>query len=153
VKEIDSSVLVDVLKECRTHPTNILRTLLTVQDALGYVPPEAVADIARSLEVTEADVAGVLSYYPELRTRAAGRHLVRICMGESCVANHCSRVLAALRGRLRIDLGETTSDNRFSLERVYCLGNCAVSPSVMVDDEIYGRVRGADVLSILEGYE
>ena len=74
-------------------------------------------------------------------------------MGESCVANRCSRVLAALRSRLGIDLGETTSDNRFSLERVYCLGNCAVSPTVMVDEEIYGRVRGADVLSILEEYE
>lgn len=153
MKEIDSSVLVDVLKECRTHPPNVLQALLAVQDALGYVPPEAVADIARSLEVTEADVAGVLSYYPELRTRASSRHLVRICMGESCLANHCSRVLAALRGRLRIDLGETTSDNRFSLERVYCLGNCAVSPTVMVDEEIYGRVGGADVLSILEEYE
>ena len=127
---------------CRTRPPNILQTLLAVQDALGYVPPEAVADIARSLEVTEADVAGVLSYYPELRTRPSGRHLVRICMGESCVANRCSRVLAALRSRLGIDLGATTSDNRFSLERVYCLGNCAVSPTVMVDEEIYGRVKG-----------
>lgn len=153
MKEIDSSVLADLLKECRAHPPNVLQTLLAVQDALGYVPAEAVADIARSLEVTEADVAGVLSYYPELGTRAPGRHLVRICLGESCVANRCSRVLAALRSRLKIDLGETTSDNRFSLERVYCLGNCAVSPTVMVDEEIYGRVGSADALSILEGYE
>ncbi len=153
MKKKEGSSLETALGTCRTRPPNVLQTLLAVQDALGYVPPEAVADIARYLEVTEADVAGVLSYYPELRTRASGRHLVRICMGESCVANRCNRGLVALRSRLGIDLGETTSDNRFSLERVYCLGNCAVSPTVMVDEAIYGRVGGVDVLAILEEYE
>jgi NADH:ubiquinone oxidoreductase subunit E len=68
------------------------------------------------------------------------------------VANHCGRVLAALRNTLRIDLGETTPDGRFTLERVYCVGNCAVSPTVMVDGDIHGWVTESDVASLLKDY-
>jgi NADH:ubiquinone oxidoreductase subunit E len=102
--------------------------------------------------VTDADVAGVLSFYPDLHTRPRGRHLIRICMGESCLANHCTRVLSAMGDELRIGLNATTPDGRFTLERVYCVGNCAVSPSVMVDDEVHGRVTSSDVPALLEKY-
>jgi len=132
------------------RPTNILQTLLAVQDALGYVPPPAVPAIARALEMSAAEVAGVLSYYPDLRTTPPGSHLIRVCLGESCVANHCSRVLDAVRGHLKLDVGATTADGRFTLERVYCMGNCAVAPTVAVDDRIYGRVRPTDMVAILD---
>ena len=134
------------------RPTNILQTLLAVQDALGYVPPPAVPAIARALEMSAAEVAGVLSYYPDLRTTPPGSHLIRVCLGESCVANHCSRVLDAVRGHLKLDVGATTADGRFTLERVYCMGNCAVAPTVAVDDKIYGRVRPTDMAGILDEY-
>ncbi|MEK6526875.1 MAG: NAD(P)H-dependent oxidoreductase subunit E [Nitrospirota bacterium] len=146
-------ILPAILAQLQAHPPNVLGSLLVVQEALGYVPLSAVAEIARALEVTEADVAGVLSYYPDLRTRPTGRHLVRVCMGESCVANHCGRVLTVLRGKLGIDLGETTPDGRFTLERVYCVGNCAVSPTVMVDEQVHGRVTEMKVADLLEEYQ
>lgn len=152
MKESRVLMLPAILAQLQTHPPNVLESLLVVQEALGYVPLSAVAEIARALEVTEADVAGVLSYYPDLRTRPTGRHLIRVCTGESCVANHCGRVLAALRNTLRIDLGETTPDGRFTLERVYCVGNCAVSPTVMVDGDIHGWVTESDVASLLKDY-
>jgi NADH:ubiquinone oxidoreductase subunit E len=152
VKEHDSQ-LVAVLQHCTTRPPNILDTLLAVQDALGYVPPAALPDIARALTVTEADVAGVLTYYPELRTHPPGRHLIRVCTGESCVANHCGRLLDALAEELRIGMGATTPDGRFTLEKVYCVGNCAVSPSVMIDEEVYGRVAPGEVPELLKGYK
>lgn len=145
--------LASILERCRANPSNVLGTLLAVQGGLGYVPPTAVPEIARALMVTEADVAGVLSYYPELRTHPPGRHLVRVCTGESCVANHCSRLLEALANRLRVGFGETTPDGRFSLEKVYCVGNCAVGPSVMIDEDVHGRVAPGDVPKLLEGYE
>lgn len=144
-----------VLQRCRprdSKPANVLQTLLAVQDELGYAPTGAIPDIARALGVTEADVAGVLSYYPDLRTRPTGRHLIRVCTGESCVANHCDRVLTALRKKLGVNLNETTPDGRFTLERVYCVGNCAVSPTVIVDEEVYGRVTESDVASLLKDY-
>lgn len=142
-----------VLERFRTQPVNILQTLLAVQHAVGYVPPDSIAEIARSLDVTEADVTGVLSFYPYLRTRPVGRHVIRVCFGESCFANQGGRALIAFRHHLKIDLGETTPDGRFTLERVYCLGNCAVAPTVVVDDQLYGRVMSAEVLTILDKYE
>jgi NADH:ubiquinone oxidoreductase subunit E len=133
-------------------PPNILSCLLAVQEALGYVPHDAIPEIARSLDVTEADVAGVLSYYPDLRTGRPGRHVIRVCTGESCAANHCAKGLAALQDRLKIRVGETTPDGRFTLEQVSCVGNCAVGPSLVIDEDVYGRVGGADVARLLEAY-
>jgi NADH:ubiquinone oxidoreductase subunit E len=141
-----------VLAQCRTDPPNVLDTLLTVQERIGYVPPSAVPEIARALEVTEADVSGVLSYYPELRAHPPGRHLIRVCTGESCVANHCGRLTEALAEELRIGMGATTPDGRFTLEKVYCVGNCAVGPSVMIDEDIHGRVSPEEIIALLALY-
>jgi NADH:ubiquinone oxidoreductase subunit E len=127
--------------------------LLTVQEALGHVPLDGLNEISCALGVTEADVAGVLSYYPDLRTRPSGRHLIRVCMGESCMANHCGRVLREFQDHLRIGVGDTAPGGRFRLEHVYCLGNCAVSPTVVVDGELYGRVTPSQIGTLLERYK
>jgi NADH:ubiquinone oxidoreductase subunit E len=142
-----------ILQQCRTDPPNILDTLLAVQAKLGHVPAEAVPEVARVLEVTEADVSGVLSYYPELRTHQTGRHVIRVCTGESCVANHCGRLTEALAEELRVGMGATTPDGRFTLGKIYCIGNCAVGPSVMIDEDVHGRVTPGDVAELLKGYK
>lgn len=140
-------------KPARGEPPNILRTLLAVQQAVGYVPQNGIHKIARILEVTEADVAGVLSYYPDLRRDPSSpRHVIRICMGESCVANHCDRILRELHERLRVGVGETSPGHRFRLEQVFCLGNCAVGPTVAIDEDLYGRVSPSRVKSLLDRY-
>ena len=110
-----------------------------VQGELGYVPAEAVPRIAAALGVTDSDVAGVLSFYHDFRTDPPGRHVIRFCMGESCLATHCEKSLEALRHAAGCGLGETSKDGRFTLEKVYCLGNCALSPSMLVNDELHGR--------------
>lgn len=146
----------DILDRCRpasSQRPNILQTLLTIQDGVGHVPLEAISEIAHTLGVTEAEVAGVLSYYPDLRTKPAGRHVIRVCMGESCLANHGGRVLRELREQLRIDAGETAPGGRFRLEPVFCAGNCAVSPTMIIDDDIHGRVAPSQVAALLERYK
>ncbi len=148
-----ASGLSEVILACRPQNQarpNILRTLLTVQESFGHVPGEAVAQIADALDVPEADVRGVLSYYPDLRTEPAGRHVVRLCMGEACVANRASELLRVVREDLGIGIGETTAGGLVTLERVYCLGNCGVGPTVMVDDRIYGRVTGTELHAMLK---
>lgn len=142
-----------ILAQCHTDPPNVLDTLLAVQGRLGHVPSAAVPEIARALEVTEADVSGVLSYYPELRTQPPGRHLIRVCTGESCVANHCGRLTEALAEELRVGMGATTPDGRFTLEKIYCVGNCAVGPSVMIDEDVHGRVTPSDIGTLLASYK
>ncbi|MDE3018346.1 MAG: NAD(P)H-dependent oxidoreductase subunit E [Nitrospirota bacterium] len=144
--------LAAVLARHRTKPPNILQALLEIQGDLGAVSVRAIPEIAKALDVTEADVAGVLSYYPELRTAQPGRHLIRVCLGESCMANHGAKVLARLRAHLKIEVGETTRDGRFTLAPIYCVGNCAVGPSLMVDGDVIGRVSPDQVPALLEEY-
>ena len=131
------------------EPANILRTLIAVQRVLGYVPASAIGPVAEALKVPEPHVAGVLSYYPDLHAAPRGRRVVRVCLGEACVANRSCDVLAECQRILGIGIGETTKDGRTTLERVYCLGNCGVGPTVMIDETIHGRVRPSDMENIL----
>ena len=141
-----------ILETVRGEPSNILKALLALQEQLGYVPAEAVSEIAHALGVTTAQVAGVLSYYPDLRLTHPGRHLIRVCMGESCYANGCGRLLRELQDRLRVDVGETAAGGKFPLDTMSCAGNCAVSPTVMIDRDLYGRVLPSQLETLLERY-
>ena len=147
--------LAEALESCRPVPPakpNILKTLLAVQSALGHVPTSAIPQIAQVLGVTNAQVAGVLSYYSDLRTQPPGRHLIRVCMGESCTANHGGLVLRAIQEHVRVVVGDRTPEGRFTVEQMSCAGNCAVSPTVMIDGDPHGRVAPSDVPSLLEPY-
>ena len=147
--------LAEVLESCHPLPPakpNILKTLLVVQSVLGHVPTSAISRIAKLLGVTDAQITGVLSYYPDLRTQSAGRHLIRVCMGESCMANHGGRVLRAIQEHVRAAVGATTPEGRFTVEQMSCAGNCAVSPTVMIDEDLRGRMTPSDVPSLLELY-
>lgn len=148
--------LAEALESCRPVPPdkpNILKTLLAVQSALGYVPTSDLPQIAQVLGVTDAQVAGVLSYYSDLRTQPPGRHLIRVCIGESCMANHGMRGLRAIQDYVGVIVGEGTKTGRFTVEQMPCAGNCAVSPTVIVDDEVYGRVVPSQAAALLERYE
>ena len=147
--------LAEALESCRPVPPdkpNILKTLLAVQSALGYVPTSGIPQIAQMLGVTDAQVAGVLSYYSDLRTQSPGRHLIRVCMGESCTANHGARVFLALQEYVRVTVGDPTQADRFTVEQMSCAGNCAVSPTVMIDEDLCGRVTPSGIQSLLEPY-
>ena len=147
--------LAESLESCRPVPPdkpNILKTLLTVQSTLGHVPANVIPQIAQVLGVTDAQVAGVLSYYPDLRTQSPGRHLIRVCTGESCTANHGGLVLRAIQDYVRNGIEDRAQAERFTVERMSCAGNCAVSPTVMIDEDLCGRVTPSDVLSLLERY-
>ena len=151
-----NSKFVEALESCRPVPPaepNILKTLLAVQSALGHVPVNTLPQIAQTLGATEAQVAGVLSYYSDLRTQSPGRHLIRVCRGESCMANHGGRVFRAIQDHVQVAVGETTPEGRFTVETMSCAGNCAVSPTVMIDEDLRGRVTPSDVPSLLDPYK
>lgn len=145
--------LTETLETCRPVPPdkpNILKTLLAVQSVLGYVPTSDLPQIAQVLGVTIAQVAGVLSYYSDLRTQPPSGHLIRVCMGESCMANHGVRLLRAIQDQVCVAVGDRTQAERFTVEQMSCAGNCAVSPTVIVDDEVYGRVVPSQAAALLE---
>ena len=122
------------------EPGPLLEILHAVQDELGSVPPEAVPLIADGLNLSRAEVHGVISFYHHFRERSPGRHVVQLCRAEACQSMNSRALEEFVRGRLRVDFGETTADGRVTLEAVYCLGNCACAPSMMVDGQLHGRV-------------
>jgi len=130
-------------------PGGLLPLLHAVQDALGFVPADAVPGIARALHLSRAEVHGVISFYHNFRGKPAARHVLQICRAESCQAMGARALEAHARMRLGIDYGGTTADGAITLEPVYCLGNCACSPSVRLDDEVHARVDAARLDELL----
>jgi formate dehydrogenase subunit gamma len=122
------------------EPGPLLEILHAIQHELGCVPPEAVPQLAAALNLSHAEVHGVISFYHHFRQEAPGRFVVQLCRAEACQAMNSRALEEFVRGRLRLDFGETTPDGRITLEPVYCLGNCACAPSLMVNGELHGRV-------------
>lgn len=129
----------------------LLPILNAVQAEFGYVPADAVPVIAKRLNLSRAEVHGVISFYHLYRTSPGGAHTVYLCAAESCQAAGGTALAAHACDRLGVALHGTTDDGRFTLEPIYCLGNCACSPAVMVDGTLHGRVTPAAFDRILEG--
>jgi formate dehydrogenase subunit gamma len=121
-------------------PGALLPVLHAVQEALGYVPKDAVPLIAHALNLSLAEVHGVLSFYHYFRQHRGGRHVVHLCRAEACQALGAAALEAHAKESLGIEFHGTTADGAISLEPVYCLGNCALGPSLMIDTELQGRV-------------
>jgi formate dehydrogenase subunit gamma len=118
----------------------LLPILHAIVDRLGHVDEQAIPIIADVLNLSRAEVHGVVSFYHDFRRTPAGRHLLKVCRAEACQSMGCERLVDRLETALGIAIGNTTPDGRVTLETVYCLGNCALSPAVMLDGELLGRV-------------
>jgi formate dehydrogenase subunit gamma len=128
---------------CEAHgnrPDELLEILHAVQAELGFVPDAVLPVIANALNLSRAEVYGVVSFYHDFRRAPAGRHVVKICRAEACQAMHTEKLCSHAEERLGTRFGETSPDGEFTLEAVYCLGNCALSPAVMIDGSLFGCV-------------
>jgi formate dehydrogenase subunit gamma len=130
----------EITTALKDKPGALLPILHAIQDALGYVPAESVPAIAKALNLSRAEVHGVISFYHYFRDTQPGKHTIHLCRAESCQAMGGKQLEKHVKTRLGIDFHETTADGKFTLEPVYCLGNCACSPAMQIDNEIYGRV-------------
>jgi formate dehydrogenase subunit gamma len=130
----------EITTALKDKPGALLPILHAIQDAMGYVPEESVPAIAKALNLSRAEVHGVISFYHYFRETKPGKHTIHLCRAESCQAMGGKQLEQHVKNRLGIDFHETTADGEFSLEPVYCLGNCACSPAMQIGNEIYGRV-------------
>jgi formate dehydrogenase subunit gamma len=147
-------VVLQVVAEHKSRPGPLIEILHAVQARLGYVPPAAVAVLASELNLSRAEVHGVVTFYHFFRDHPAGRHMLRLCRAESCQSMGANALAAHAKRRLGIDFHETTADGAFTLEAVYCLGNCACSPAMMIDGDLVGRVTPEmfdDIVAAREG--
>jgi formate dehydrogenase subunit gamma len=129
-----------IIAELKDKPGALLPILHAIQDTLGYIPEDSVPAIAQSLALSRAEVHGVISFYHYFRDTPPGKHTIHLCRAESCQAMGSNKLEDHVKAKLGIDYHETSADGQFSLEPVYCLGNCACSPAIQIGDEVYGRV-------------
>ncbi|MDO8863800.1 formate dehydrogenase subunit gamma [Haliea sp. E1-2-M8] len=135
----------------RSQPGALLPVLHAVQDSLGYIPRDAIVVMAEALGLTRAEVSGVISFYHHFRTTPPGQHIVEICRAEACQAVGARQLEAHAKSRLGLNYHQTRADGQFSLEPVYCLGNCACGPSIRIGDVVHGRVSEARFDDLLAG--
>jgi formate dehydrogenase subunit gamma len=149
-----AAAIAECIGQHREVPGGLLPLLHAIQARLGFVPADSVPSIAKALHLSRAEVHGVISFYHDFRSEPAGNHILQICRAEACQAVGARALEAHAKSSLGVDFGGTTADGAVTLEAVYCLGNCACSPSVRLDDEIHARVdatRLDELLADLSG--
>ncbi len=134
---------VKALAVCAAHgnkPDELLEILHALQHDLGYVPESTLPVIANALNLSRAEVHGVVTFYHDFKREPQGRHTIKICRAEACQAMGTDKLCDHAEKKLGTELGGTTKDGKFTVQAVYCLGNCALSPAVMIGDDLYGKV-------------
>ncbi len=129
----------------------LLPILHGIQDTFGFVPPAAVPQIAQALNLSRAEVHGVISFYHHFRSAPPGRHILKLCRAEACQSVGARAIETHVRRRLDIGFNETCVDGSLTLEAVYCLGNCACAPSAMLDDRVHGRLSIELIDRLIDG--
>jgi formate dehydrogenase subunit gamma len=118
----------------------MLPILHAFQETFGCVPQEAAPLIAEALNLSRAEVHGVITFYHDFRREPAGRHVLKLCRAEACQSCGCDGLIEQAQSRLGVKLGETSADGRITIEAVYCLGLCSTAPSAMLDGKLLGRL-------------
>ncbi|KGJ95984.1 formate dehydrogenase subunit gamma [Thalassotalea sp. ND16A] len=140
----------DIIEQKRQLPGALLPVLHDIQNTLGFIPPQAIALIASALNQTEAEIHGVISFYHHFKTRPVGAHVIEVCRAEACQAMGSRELEQHVKNTLNLDYHQNTKDQQFSLEPVYCLGNCACAPSIRVADKVYGRMNAEKFAQLLD---
>lgn len=143
-----------VLEEYAAAPGSLITILQKAQDILGYLPEEAIMQIAERTGVAPAKVYGVATFYTQFRLEPAGKYQLMLCLGTACHVNGAAGIVAAVSERLGVCDGETTEDGLFTLNVVACLGCCSLAPVMMVrgkgGDEVYGNLTKVSVIQVLD---
>lgn len=138
-----------IIQEMRGLEGPLLPILRGIQEEFGHVPQDSLPVIAEALNISRAEVYGVVSFYHDYRRHPAGRHVLKLCQAESCQSMGSDAVAAKIKQLLGIGFHETTRDGSVTLEPVYCLGLCACSPSAMLDGEVIGRLDDEKIEEIV----
>ena len=143
----------DICKSFGNQAGELINILHKTQEAFGYLPAEVQHVIARELNISEAKVYGVVTFYAFFTMKPKGKHKISVCMGTACYVRGAEKVVDELKKDLKINVGEVTPDGKFSLDCLRCVGACGLAPVVMIGEKVYGRVEAHQVKGILAEYE
>ncbi len=137
---MSDEVLEKILAGRRSQPQQLIEVLQDVQEAFGYIPEDVMKTVSRELGVPLIEVSRAANYYKAFSLQPRGRHVITVCMGTACHVRGAPRLLDEIKGELGIEPGQTTDDGMFTLERVNCLGACALGPVVVLDGKYHGKM-------------
>ena len=146
----DKVIASEIINQFGAKPEMLVQVLHAFVQRYGFISEEAIRQIALELNLSRADVHGVVSFYHDFRTTEPGQHVVKICQAEACQAMGSRELTSHAESKLGINMHGTTEDGQVSLEPVYCLGNCACSPAIMIDEKVYGRVSADKLDGLIE---
>lgn len=153
LSEYATTTIKEVCKSFDNNEHELINVLHQVQNKLGYLPAEVQELIAKELNMSAAKVYGVVTFYSYFTMLPKGEHPISVCMGTACYVRDAEQVLDELKRSLKIEVGETTADGKFSLNALRCVGACGLAPVVLVGDKVHGRVAPSDVKNILAEYK
>jgi NADH-quinone oxidoreductase subunit E/NADP-reducing hydrogenase subunit HndA len=143
----------DICKSFGNQAGELINVLHKTQETFGYLPAEVQQVIARELNVSEAKVYGVVSFYAFFTMKPKGKHKISVCMGTACYVRGAEKVVDELKEELSIEVGEVTPDGNFSLDCLRCVGACGLAPVMLIGDKVYGRIDPKAIKGILESYK
>ncbi|MGO0123126.1 NADH-quinone oxidoreductase subunit NuoE [Desulfothermobacter acidiphilus] len=147
-----TTVLEEVVRNYRGQPEKLIAALLALQRHYGYLPEPALRVISQELRVPLSKIYGVATFYAQFRLQPRGKHTVCVCLGTACHVRGSEQIFHQLRRELGIEAGETTTDGRFTLEVVSCVGACSMAPIMMIDEDLHGRLDADKALALLTQY-
>ena len=144
---------VDIFSGCNRKQGDLIPLLQQIQERFGYISEESIKNISRFLKISENQIFGVASFYSQFRFVAPGRNTIKVCLGTACHVRGGQILSEEVERELGISPGQTTEDKRFDLQRVACLGCCALAPVVQINNDIYSRMSVIHLKQILDKYE
>ena len=150
-KKHDAAIAGEIIHQFDAKPELLVQILHGFLERYGYISDDAIRQIAEELNLSRAEVHGVVRFYHDFRTEPPGKHVVKICQAEACQAMGSRELTVHAEKTLATPLKSTRDDGALSLEPVYCLGNCACSPAIMIDDKVYGRVDADTFDRLVDG--
>ena len=145
---------IKALAICAAHgnkPDELLEILHALQHDIGYVPETVLPVIANALNLSRAEVHGVVTFYHDFKRHPVGRHVIKICRAEACQAMGTDHLCQHAEKKLGVEMGGTTADGNVTIEQVFCLGNCALSPAILIGDKLHGKVDAKRFDAIVAG--
>lgn len=147
---MSEKLLEKILENRRSQPQQLIEVLQDVQEAFGFIPQDVMTRVSRELGVPLIEVSRVANFYKAFSLKPRGRHVITVCMGTACHVRGAIRMLDEVKGQLGLEPGETTKDGTFTLERVNCLGACALGPVVVLDGRYHGKMTPNKLRKLVE---
>ena len=144
--------LLKLVSKYKKDKSNLIQVLNEVQEVYGYIPLDAQKVISEYLDITMAEIYGVITFYARFTLKPKGKYNIAVCLGTACYVKGSQNILDKVKEKLNIDVGETTKDGMFSIESTRCIGACGLAPVFTVNEDVYGKATSEQIDEILEKY-